>query len=250
MELNLFAHISSLFESLSKKVDTLAETKKIAPVPLKSLKLDQLGIALAKAQAEMPIAELNKNNPYFKSSYADLKSIVVASRPSLTKYGLSITQNLFDDEDNSSWIETMLLHGASDQWICSRKRVVPAKNDIQTISSHTTYLKRLCYAALIGVVTGDEDDDGEQAALPYREIQNKGVALNTKYNPKEVSPEVITKEQLDELQYELTQYPDIAEMVMDGLKINSISDMPKSKFMAAVTRIREIKNLRNNGPKK
>lgn len=247
MELNLFAHLTSLFDKLSSKIDNLMEDKKSDPSPLRSEKLDQLGIALAKAQAEMPIAELNKSNPYFKSSYADMQSIVKASRASLTKYGLSVTQNLFDGPEGASWIETTLLHGVSDQWIVSRKRIVPAKNDIQTISSHTTYLKRMTYASLIGVVTGDEDDDGEAAVATSRDTFAKGVALNTKYNPKENVAEVITKEQLEELNYELQEYPDIAEMVLDGLKIQNLADMPKSKFMASVSRIREIKNARNNG---
>jgi len=249
MELNLFAHISSLFDKLTEKIDSLAKDKNVQPRAYKTPKLDQLGIALAKAQAEMPIADLNKSNPYFKSSYADFTSIVSSSRPALTKYGLSITQMLVD-EDDGAWIETTLLHGASDQWISSRKRVTPAKNDIQTISSYTTYLKRMCYASLIGVVAGDEDDDGEMAVATSRETFAKGVALNTKYNPKETNPAVITKEQREELEYELGEYPDIAEMVLDGLKIQSLADIPKPKFMATLTRVREIKRLRNEGTSK
>lgn len=247
MEFNIYVKIQDLFDKLSLKIDSFANDKKIQSKPIRSEKLDQLGIALSKAQADMPIAELNKTNPYFKSTYADLKSIVAASRPALTKYGLSVIQDLYDDEDGCAWLETTLLHGASDQWICSRKRVIPAKNDIQTISSHTTYLKRMCYASLIGVVTGDEDDDGETAVATTRETFAKGTALNAKYNPKETSPDVITREQLEELEYELSEYPDICEMVLDGLKIQSLADMPKSKYMASITRVREIKSARNSG---
>jgi hypothetical protein len=32
---------------------------------------------------------------------------------------------------------------------------------------------------------------------------------------------------------------------MDGLKIQSIADIPKSKFNIAIRRVREIKNMRN-----
>jgi len=249
MELNLFHHISSLFEDLNKKVTALAESKNVAPEPSRSDDIKDLATALAKAQADMPIADLNKNNPYFKSSYADLQSIVSASRPSLTKYGLSVTQQIYDDNDGIGWLITTLWH-ISGQWICSRRRIVPAKNDIQTISSHTTYLKRICYASLIGVVTGDEDDDGEIAVATSRDTFAKGTAINTKYNPKETSPAVISKDQLEELEYELAQYPEVAEMVLDGLRLQSIADMPKAKFMVSMQRIREIKRLRNEGPKK
>jgi len=248
MELNLFNHFSTLFDDLYKKIEDIAKAKIVHPEPNTSAEIKDLATDLAKAQAEMPTAELNKSNPYFKSSYADLKSIVSASRPALTKYGLSVTQQIYDDQDGICWLVTTLWH-ISGQWISSKRRIVPAKNDIQTISSHTTYLKRMCYASLIGVVTGDEDDDGEAAVATTRDTFARGVAINTKYNPKETSPEVITKEQLEELNYELQEYPDICEMVLDGLKIQSLADMPKTKFMVSVGRIREIKELRNNAKK-
>ena len=249
MELNLFTHISSLFDKLSEKIDSLVKDKKPRARAFMTDRLDQLGIALCKAQGEMPIAELNKNNPYFKSSYADFTSIVATSRPALTKYGLSVSQVLLD-EDSGAWIITTLLHGESNQFICSRKRITPAKNDIQTISSYTTYLKRMCYAALIGVVAGDEDDDGERAVATSRDTFAKGVAIGTKYDPSESSAQVVSKDQLDELEYELQGFSDIAQMVLEGLKISNLADVPKSKYMIAVTRIREIKALRNKGPRK
>jgi len=248
MELNLFHHISSLFDELTKKIEALTKTKNVAPEPKRSPEINELTTALAKAQSEMKSADLNKSNPYFKSSYADLQSIVGASRGPLTKNGLSITQQLYDEYD-ASWLITTLWH-ASGQFITSRRRVVPAKNDIQTISSHTTYLKRMAYASLIGVVAGDDDDDGEAAVATSRETFAKGVALNTKYNPKHTKAEVVTKEQLEEIEYELSAYPDVAELVLDGLKLQNLADMPKEKFLVAINRIREIKELRNKGSRK
>ncbi len=245
MELNLFHHISSLFEELNKKIEGLVSAKNVQLEPKKSAEINELATALAKAQSEMKSAELNKNNPYFKSSYADLQSVVNASRGPLTKNGLSVTQQLYDENDGS-WLLTTLWH-TSGQWICSKRRVVPAKNDIQTISSHTTYLKRMTYASLIGVVAGEDDDDGEVAVSSSRESFSKGVSLNTKYNPRENKTEVISKDQLQEAEYELSEYPDIAEMVLDGLKIQFLADMPKSKFLVSMQRIREIKRLRNEG---
>ncbi len=216
----------------------------IRPKYNRSEDIKDLATALSKAQAEFDIADLNKINPYFKSSYADLASIVGASRPALTKYGLSVTQEVSNDETGALWLITELMH-STGQWKLSRFRMVPPKNDIQAISSYNTYVKRMCYASLVGVVTGDEDDDGEQAIATTRDTMAKGVALNTKYNPKEINPEVITKEQLEDLEYELSQYEDIAQQVLEGLKLQNLADMPKSKFQIAMKRIREIKLLRN-----
>ncbi len=58
--------------------------------------------------------------------------------------------------------------------------------------------------------------------------------------------ETITREQIEEIEYELAdpQFHDIVPQILDGLKIQSIADMPKSKFLIAIRRIREIKQLR------
>lgn len=240
--MELATNITLALEKLSIQIADLKKQNVTAPCNSDDLK--ELFTALSKAQGEMSVAGLNKQNPYFKSRYADLTSVVQAARPSLYKNGLTVIQQIMTNEDGASVLHTILGHN-SGQFIESRVRIVPPKNDIQSVSSYTTYLKRMCYASLIGVVTGDEDDDGEAAVATERETMAKGVAINTKYNAREESYEPVTKEQREELEYELEEYPDIAQQVLDGLKIQSIADIPKSKYGISIRRIREIKNLRN-----
>ncbi len=139
---------------------------------LMSAEIDQLATALAKAQAEMNIAGKNQKNPFFKSSYADFQAIIQASRPALCKYGLSVVQSpcilqdLANGGSENSYLVTMLMH-SSGQWIRSMAKYNPPKNDIQSLASYNTYLKRMCYASLVGVVAGD-DDDGEAAVAHTR----------------------------------------------------------------------------------
>jgi hypothetical protein len=233
-------------EKLNALLATSEAINKHTKIEHRSENINELATALAKAQSEMPTAKKDSENPYFKSSYADLAEIVSVSRPCLSKNGLSVTQKVITNVDGSTMLHTVLMH-CSGQWTESTMRVVPPKNDIQTISSYITYLKRINYAALIGVVAEAEDDDGEKAVATSRETFAKGVALNTKYNPREESAETVSKDQLDELQYELAEYPDIASQVLEGLKIQSIADIPKSKYGVSIRRIREIKQLRNTG---
>lgn len=237
--------ILDAINALSATVQNIQKSNKTNEVPHRSTEINELATALAKAQGAMKTADLNRQNPYFKSRYADLMSVVNASRQALSLNGLSVVQDILSHDDGQSVLHTILLH-TSGQYIESRMRIVPPKNDIQTISSYTTYLKRMAYSSLVGVVTGDEDDDGETAMVETRETFAKGVSLNTKYNPKEEVSETITKEQREEAEYELAEYPDIAEQVLEGLKIQSIADMPKSKYHIAMKRIREIKMMRNN----
>lgn len=198
----------------------------------KSTDIKDLALALSKAQGEMDIAGLNKKNPFFKSKYADFMSVVEASRPALTKNGLAVTQQITQAEEGSPFLETTLMH-ISGQWVSSRMKIVPAKSDVQSLSSHITYLKRVCYSSLMGVVTGDEDDDGELAVASSRQAPRS----NTR------EEEVITNDQLEELEFELQGQSKICAMVLDGLKIETLSQMPKSKFLASIHRIRELKDL-------
>lgn len=232
------------FQELLQKIDALL-TEKLKDIKPKynfrSDDINDLTTALAKAQSEMIIAVPNKENPYFKNRYADLLSIINATRPALTKNGLSVVQNIIQSDDGQM-LHTILFH-TSGQYIESRMRIVPPKNDIQTIHSYSTYLKRIAYSSLIGVVTPGDDDDGEIAMLQSREMIAKGPSV--KYDPREQSYEVITKEQLEELHYELEQYPDLAEEVMTRLAIQSLADMPKSKYKSSIERIRHIVASRN-----
>lgn len=231
-------------QALSAKIDSfMNEGSKTTPVG-RSHQINELASALSKAQAEMRLAGLDSQNPYFKSKYADFASIVRASRPALSKYGLCVTQQIVMGDEGQNILLTRLMH-SSGQFLESAIRIVPGKNDLQTLGSYLTYLKRYCYAAIVGVVASDEDDDGEVAMVPARTKAEQGTALNAKYDPREESNELVSKDQIAELEYELAAYPDIAEQLLEGLKLNSIADMPKSKYRASIERIRSIKNARN-----
>jgi len=230
---------------LAKQVSDLKpkKEKRIVP-PHRSDDVKELFTALAKAQAEFKPAGLTKENPYFKSRYADLAEMIKASRPSLAKNGLSVSQKIIQDEDGANILLTLLQH-SSGQWTESRMRVLPPKADIQSFGSYVTYLKRYSYGALVGIVASDEDDDGELAVHEYRQDFNKGTGLNHKYNPKKQSYETITKEQLEELRYELASHTDLAEEILEKMKIQTLADMPKNKFMASIKRIRQIVKARD-----
>ena len=240
-----FNKLSTNIEMSLKEYKCKAYVKYSLESLSRSESLNELFAALSKAQAEMKPAGRNSENPYFKSLYADLAEIVRVSRPALSKYGLSIIQQVLQTPEGQNILHTILAH-SSGQWISSQMRIIPSKTDIQSFASYLTYLRRYSYAALVGVVASNEDDDGEIAVSETRELFAKGTALNNKYNPKLNTMETITKEQLEELEYELTEYPDIAEQVLDGLKIQSLADMPKSRYHNSTLRIREIKNARNN----
>lgn len=143
-----------------------------------SIELNELFNALAKAQGEMEEAKTDSKNPFFKSNYADLASIIRASRKALAKYGLSVAQPVRTFQ-GKRYLFTRLGH-ASGQWIEGGIPLSPPKEDIQSLGSYITYLRRYCYAAMVGVVASGEDDDGEKA------MNRKTVDKIVHYEPKKV----------------------------------------------------------------
>lgn len=196
----------------------------------KSEQLKELFTALAKAQAEMPIAGLNKKNPFFKSSYADLMELVRVSRPVLTKNGLSVTQIILKDETSKEVLHTILGHN-SGEWLESRMTLNPSKTDPQSLASYLSYLKRYSYAAIVGVVASDEDDDGESAVIRPQ---------NGSYNGYSKPVEVVTKEQHDMLQNALANSPKLAEEILKSMNINSLEEYPKNQFEKGYNKIRDL----------
>jgi hypothetical protein len=170
---------SQLVQALQEATEHLNKQKKDDRNPHRSEELKDLFCALAKAQAEMETADLSSENPFFKTRYADLAAIVKASRPALTKHGLAIIQQIITHDDGQTMLHTMLCHN-SGQWVESRVRIVPPKNDVQSIGSYITYLRRYSIAAICGIVSSD-DDDGEAAVAHNRSNQVKAAPSTAKY---------------------------------------------------------------------
>lgn len=204
------------------------EEKDSPSKPSESSELNKLFEALAKAQLEMEVARTDSVNPYFKSRYADLASVVKASRPFLSKNGICVIQRTVTTDEGDVFLYTRLCH-SSGQWIESNMAVKPPKSDIQTMGSYLTYLRRYMYSAVTGVVASDEDDDGEVAMKDPRQG-----------NSAAVDSSKITKAQLQVLSGELSAQPEILESLLKGFNIQKIADLPAKHYTKCMERIRDI----------
>lgn len=242
------AEIIEILEEV-KKLKTLIT--KLAPnldIQRRSEEINELCSALAKAQGEFEIASKNQVNVkrnFNSEKYADLTAIVNASRPHLSNHGLAIIQAINEHTSGANYLHTTLTH-SSGQWIESVIKLVPSTNDVDAIESNIICMRRHAYASLIGVIIEDEDDDGAADSKETRKEKEKGTKLNTKINYKrDQSYETITKEQYEELCYELGDHTDIAEDIMKGMNIDTLANLPKDKFLKSIGRIREIVQTRD-----
>lgn len=125
---------------------------------------------LIKAQAEMSKPKKESNNPYFKSKYADLSSILEAVQPSLNAHGIGIIQPV-ESRDGKDFVKTLLIH-ASGEFIGSEVEIKNLKpGDSQAFGSGVSYARRYALQALLGLSA--VDDDGNKATIPDKAMKEK-----------------------------------------------------------------------------
>ena len=129
----------------------------------KSESIKELATALAKAQGQIKGAVKDSANPFFKSKYADLASVVEAIRSAFAANGLSYVQSVEPSDKDEVRVETTILH-SSGEWIgCGVLALPVSKVDAQGYGSALTYARRYSLSAATGVAP--EDDDGNAATV-------------------------------------------------------------------------------------
>ena len=123
--------------------------------------INELATALCAAQSQMGGAVKDSANPFFKSSYADLTSVIKAIKQPFADNGLSYTQFPVSNE-NGVGVSTRLMH-ISGQWLEMDYTLPTVKKDPQAAGSAITYARRYALQSIAGIPTAD--DDAESAML-------------------------------------------------------------------------------------
>lgn len=128
-----------------------------------SSRIEQLVIALSKAQAEFgPIekdktAKINSPKGNYSYDYADLATILTVVRPVLAKHGLAVFQPVSMNNGTVN-VKTVVAHG-SGQWIANEIGFKAGDGDPRSVAGVITYGRRYGLITMIGVAPSDEDND-------------------------------------------------------------------------------------------
>lgn len=137
---------------------------------MQSDQINELMLALNRAQVAMVPAKKDSENPFFHSRYADLSTVWDALHPFRAE-GIVFTQSPQESPDGYIVLDTQMTHAASGQWIRSRLKMRVSKDDPQGYGSAITYARRYALGAMSGLVT-EEDDDGNAASHPQPTTKN------------------------------------------------------------------------------
>jgi hypothetical protein len=191
----------------------------------KSESIANLAKALSIAQGQMGGAVKGKANPFFKSVYADLSSVVEAIREPLSSNGLSYVQVTHPSERNEVIVETVLMH-ESGEWLSGTLAMPVSKADAQGFGSAITYAKRYGLQGLLGVPS--DDDDGNAASQKKAEPEGKG---------KEKPPAIIDQAKLKNLQDLTHKAKADMTVFLDLFGIKSLAEMPVLAYQKAVEKL-------------
>lgn len=123
--------------------------------------IGKIAPALLTAQRAITFAVKDSKNPQFKSTYADLSSVIDAAKPALNAAGICFVQMPAPGEPGTLALTTRLIH-ESGEWIESTAVCPLQKHDPQGYGSAITYLKRYSLASAVGLY--QDDDDGNAAS--------------------------------------------------------------------------------------
>lgn len=119
----------------------------------KLLEFQKLGISIKKGT----------ENPFYKSSYANLNEVLEKVTKPLNDLGVVIIQSVQLDG-----LETTLYDVEDDTYVTSRVEFVQ-KTDAQKLGSNITYNRR--YALVTLLCLEDHDDDGNKAIEKPKEVE-------------------------------------------------------------------------------
>lgn len=127
-----------------------------------SSNINELAGALVEFHKRIGSIKKDSNNPFFKSKYASLNTLLDNAIPILCEVGLTVVQ--VPEHTNS--LTTYLIHAKSGQLIQSTYEMAGNKNTAQEQGSLLSYMRRYSLLAILNLnVSEGEDDDGNAATF-------------------------------------------------------------------------------------
>lgn len=92
------------------------------------------------------------NNPFFKTKYSDLNSVIEATDPAIEECGL-----IYIDTSKDGVLKSSLIDVESGESIDTYTSLILSKNDMQQYGSALTYSRRYNRMTLLGLQAVDDD---------------------------------------------------------------------------------------------
>jgi hypothetical protein len=136
---------------------------------------------LLNAQKEIGAIKKDATNPFFKSNYFDINSLLAVVKPILNQHNFIILQGLTTNEMGVPALSTTLLH-TTGKSIEGGVVALPDVADAQKMGGAITYYRRYALQSLLALEA--EDDDGNTATgkakkgYKYPQPEDEGIDID------------------------------------------------------------------------
>lgn len=203
----------------------------------KSESIVEISKAMAKFQSEVKQPFKDANNPFFKSKYVPLESVVESITSIAPQHGISFVQWASNDDTGRVGVSTMIMHTSGEYIEFDPVYMNADKNTAQGAGALISYLKRYSLSAVFGI-TSDQDDDGNHAS---------GNTNKPKQQPK------ARPEQIKDLQDKIKQAVEVGgndaseQKVMQWLKITDYDSITEAQINPMIKRLNDLISSKRGG---
>lgn len=213
------------------------QIQSLIPGYITSPSIDKIGPAFFQLLKDVGNPQRNKENPHFKSRYADLEGVLRCIEPHIEAAHCVYTQAL-TAIDGFLVCTSTILHD-SMQTISQESRIPFVGTDPQKAASGFTYLRRIATKGIFGMT--DTDDDGNEASGREKEpiVKRTAQAQPAPNQPPQAttatSLELEQKKEVDRIRGFLSaafERPpaEISELVkqfaLGFLQVNTVAEIP------------------------
>lgn len=115
--------------------------------------------ALLEVQKEIEALSKDSKNPFFKSKYLDLPTLLKNVKPVLNKHGLILLQPCQEGQ-----VISVIIDAETGESVCSSEITLIDIKDPQKLGAAITYFRRYTLTSLLAIE--EQDDDGNKASRP------------------------------------------------------------------------------------
>lgn len=153
-------------------------------------------------QNEIGVISKDANNPFYKSKYFDINSLIKQLQPLFQKHRILLLQPI-----EESLVYTRIVCVDSGEFVEASMKL-PDLADIQKLGGAVTYLRRYTLSSLLGLQS--EDDDGNAASSA---------------SVKSSAPKVKEKLSKDRFDNAVKQYKNNPEYIKDNLRKYTLDEV-------------------------
>ncbi len=202
-----------------------------------STSIKEIAGALSKLQSSIKKANKSTVNTFHKNQYSTIEDVWDSIRELLSPLGLFVSQEITSKEGYVC-VTTFITH-ASGEWMEFGALEIPCpKKDCQGVGIAITYGKKYALCAALGIVSGENDDDGNGICDLKKPTPNDPVPNDPV--PNELPPiAYLTFAQCEEIDNLIGADQLMLNKILNGYNVKILGEIESKHFLPIV---RKLKN--------